>query len=233
MPPNTNPGFNTEWRDLSDYEWEESFIRYSPDNLGVNSSRMSMYGFEDGGVVYGKDGSINQGAVVNGHIAAYIVFDEIGVDCPEIAYDAEEDVLLVEDVGGRPLNSNPNAVTSSEVAQTIAPRLMVGDLDIEGNILTNTKEYSSSLMNIDFDRAGHTVEQVVEQEWENLNNYLDNFSIRIEDEVMDEEFQRIRGSTDPEKLLTRLESEPYLDDKWPSIRLDLDASIYSIAANFT
>lgn len=94
------------------------------------------------------------------HLQAKTTMDHLDVRAPNMHYNAEEDVILMEDIGENSNRPNRKAVESGELyanadkekfLDAICAKYVVGDTDLSGNIMLDD---NGEFYPIDYDLAG-------------------------------------------------------------------------------
>lgn len=227
-----NEGFNTSVFSYDEREWEKPVSHYQRDNLGTNTLRTTVCGFEDGNA-YAKEGGIRNGNIVDANIAAYIALEELGVEHPEVAYDAEADILFIEEVEdtvpAHRLEGTPN---EDSFWKQVASRAVIGDTDLYQNLLAYPDGDEHSFVNIDYDSTGHATETFQEENRHSLKEVAVKTGIEFEEGRLEEEIDSLRRSVDWEKLRSELDSNPFIGDSWGGTVFYDEGSVSNMVDNF-
>lgn len=204
-------GFNTEVFSYDDREWEIPVSHYQDRHLGNNAARMTVCGFQDGNA-YAKDGDIGGGRLAGAGITAYIFLDELGVEHPEVSYDAEADKLMVEEIEGSvPAHLADDPDPDSFYSQ-LAARGLLGDTDVYKNVLWT----GDSFTNIDYENIGHTFDDFLDEN----ESAIEETAIKAGIEYEPDEIYRWAGihagKIDCDRLYRRLRGNEFVDESWRS-----------------
>lgn len=202
----------------SDLEDVEDFRSYSesrvivpgqyPDKLEVGSIGSQMFYVQDEDHI---------ATSVAGGLMADALMEELGVEGPEIFYDADAGKLLVEEVEGVPtkdyrvthglrllkhLIGSELEAPQDEVDESIAFKYLLGDPDIKPNIVVS----ENSAAPIDFDMTGdqgrHSYDEMLDQaeevydhlNWdisrERIESTVENLADTVPVERIDEAYRR-------------------------------------------
>ena len=186
------------------------YVQKSLEQRGVNYNNMEVGKTSDNNWVLIKPGKANFGRAAPAHLAYNIVDSYLDFNSPEISYDSEEDIILLEHLGDMKTPQRSEYIPKDSLINALASKAIMGDPDISGNF--GIKERKCCIY--DFDQAGNTIRSVEEslKDCLKLINRSTSTDIRLKD--IEKEAASMAERPDLEKLEEELEP---LKDFYPDV----------------
>ncbi len=110
------------------------YVQKSLEQRGVNYNDMGIGKTSNKDWVFIKPGKMNFGRAAPANLAYSVLDDYLDINSPEISYDDEEDIIIIEHLGDIDTPHSSGQVSEGSLVNTLATKSLMGDPDIIGNL---------------------------------------------------------------------------------------------------